>query len=160
MKLNDLKHGMVVKLRNGEYNIIDDSNEIKYLVSLDDEKMKFDLECQIHEFTNNMRHSTSRYDIMEVYKDMGAMFNENIKPIWSRNSLKDLKKGDMVWASSDECENKDWCLKKFVGMNDSDDNDSYKYRVSNIYSRESQCSYVYKYIKIAKPEDFNWFTEK
>lgn len=161
MKLNDLKIGNVVVLRDDTIYVI--KEHIRFGMSLyafDVSKHDFKYDCSIECFEENMKHcNESKYDIMEVYKDMTVYFDYKCKPIWIRDDLNDLKKGDLVWVSDDDGNHKRWYLKAFVGKNQN--SEKFKYMVCDIKENQNfQNSYSYKYAKIARPEDLQWFTEK
>lgn len=163
MKKQDLKHGMVVKLRNGDYNIVCnndlDEGSLKYFNTT---TMATKMECRLCMFDNNMKHENSEiWDIIEVYSDMKVLFDDCIKPIWEGNDkfTQNVKKGDLVWVSDCEGNDKEWILREFDKIVNS--NDCYKYRVKHIFEGcESESSWGYKYCRPAKKEDFQWFTDK
>lgn len=81
MKINDLKAGMRIKLRNGDVYVIDDVRY--YIITL--ELIEEDYDTPVffkEEYFRDLTHCNSQFDIMEV---LTMDFHMNWKVIWKRN---------------------------------------------------------------------------
>lgn len=117
MELKDLKTGMVVKLRNGDYCMV-----------IGDYLIDNDSWVSLGEYNNNLTHcDLSCIDIIEVYKQRtnGNLmpknwfkYIEDEKPIWRREDEVDwtkVPKWTKVQVRNDD--NREWINAYFLGYN-------------------------------------------
>lgn len=159
MKKEDLKVGNVVYLRDGSIFTLKEHCKVGmslYKFDTNTHDFSYDRCCDC--FDDNIKHYNDiRYDVIKIYKDMSIYFDDSIKYIWIRDDLEGVKKGDLVWVSDDECEDRKWMLKLFQCV---DNTSNFKYVTMPVTNDEDRCTLSYKYCKPAYPEDFQWFTEK
>lgn len=101
MIVKDLKIGNVVKLRNGDLQVLrtDNENSNPNFYEYDIDTCKFFFECSYGVYKDNLKHCLrEEYDIVEVYDTLEIYFNNKVEPIWKRNPAEDLNKGDLVWC--------------------------------------------------------------
>lgn len=157
MKKSDLKHGNVVELRNCDMMIVNVSSFDIELVSFDEDELEFEFEHDLRtRYNDDLTHKTNKeFDIINIYENMAILYDKSIEPIFERDLIKELIKGDLVWVSDDSGEDKEWQLKKFIEIDE--DSKNCKYVVCQIFHNKfDSCKYGYKYIRPARVEDLQF----
>lgn len=109
MKLDDLKTGMIVTLRNGTSYIVmrDFIDEGDLFVSMDENKVI--AWCSLNDYTTDMKDkSVNAFDIMRVYRARFYGISSKEALIWER-------KDDYKEVTMQEIEEKFGCKVKIVG---------------------------------------------
>ena len=117
MTLNDLKTGMIVKIRNGEYHIImrDFIDDGDILAGLSCNNKILGTWTSLSNYNQDMTHSGVLYlDIMSVYASYPYSADTPTRLLWERNEYQEV--------TMKEIEEKFGCKVKIVGNEEEHNN--------------------------------------
>ena len=117
MKLNDLKTGMIVKIRNGEYHIImrDFIDDGDVLAGLSCNNKILGTWTSLSNYNQDMTHSGVPYlDIVSVYASYPYSADNPTRLLWERNEYQEV--------TMKEIEEKFGCKVKIVGNEEEHNN--------------------------------------